>query len=52
MSWLMSVVTGVQVATRINEGPAVVNVLAMAEPSTIITGLVTGLTYEFKVYFL
>jgi len=38
--------THAQVAARISDGPAVVNVLTR---STVITGLFTGLTYEFKV---
>ena len=34
---------------RLVDGPATVNVLATPEPSTIITGLVPGLVYEFTV---
>ena len=34
---------------RLIDGPATVNVLATPEPSTIITGLVPGLVYEFTV---
>ena len=34
---------------RLIDGPATMNVLANPELSTIITGLITGLVYEFTV---
>ena len=41
-----------QDAIQSTDGPTIQNVLVQvnSEPSAIVTNLVTGLTYEFKVY--